>query len=375
MPAEPRLRITGRSSSHFTRVATLLACELGLDFELDVVHEPLSLDAETFGGHPALKIPVLQVGGERLFGTENICRKLVELAPGEPRVVFPEHVHADVARNAQELVWHAMSAQVQLRIGVTLARLDSENVFFARVRAGLSGALAWLETHLPEVLDALPAPRVVSLFEVTLFCLLEHLAFLPSIPDAPRPRLEGFVARFAERASARRTAFHFDARPTKGAPMKLELPALDPSTVTARTGSSYPEVFQSRVLPREKRALGDALGLTRFGVNLTTLFPGRESSLRHHHSQEDELVFVLTGEVVLVTDGGEQRLSAGMCAGFPAGSGISHHLVNRGDRPARYLEIGNRDPADTVEYLDVDLAVRKDPKGGWLFTRRDGSAY
>jgi glutathione S-transferase len=218
MPAEPLLRITGRSSSHFTRVVTLLAHELGLSFELDVVHEPLSLDAGVFGGNPAMKIPVLHAGGERLFGTENICRKLVELAPREPSVVLAEHVRADVVRNAQELVWTAMSAQVQLRIGVALARLDAENVFFAKARAGLSGALAWLEAHLPEVLAALPAPRTVSLFEVTLFCLLEHVAFLPSVPVEPRPRLAEFVARFGERESARRTRFHFDARPTKENP-------------------------------------------------------------------------------------------------------------------------------------------------------------
>jgi uncharacterized cupin superfamily protein len=157
--------------------------------------------------------------------------------------------------------------------------------------------------------------------------------------------------------------------------MKLSLPALDPSMVTPRTGSGYPEVFRSRVLPREKRALGDALGLTCFGVNLTTLFPGAESSLRHRHSHEDELVFVLEGEVVLCTESGEQRLTAGMCAGFAGGSGVFHHLVNRSDRPARYLEIGNRDAADTVEYADVDLACRKDSSGRWVFTHRDGSAY
>ena len=154
----------------------------------------------------------------------------------------------------------------------------------------------------------------------------------------------------------------------------LTLPALDPATVTPRTGSGYPEPFRSRVLPREKLALGDALGLTRFGVNLTTLAPGRESSIRHHHSHEDELVYVLEGELVLRTDAGEQRLTAGMCAGFPAGSGDAHQLVNRGDAPARYLEIGSRDPDDAVEYPDDDLAVHKDATGNYVFTRRDGAS-
>src|ERR671919_3100253 len=101
--------------------------------------------------------------------------------------------------------------------------------------------------------------------------------------------------------------------------MSSKPPALDPAGVSPRTSSGYPEPFRSRVLPREKRALGDALGLTKIGVNMTTLPPGKESSMRHYHTREDELVFVLEGEVVLRTDEGEQVLTAGMCAGFPAG--------------------------------------------------------
>ena len=151
-------------------------------------------------------------------------------------------------------------------------------------------------------------------------------------------------------------------------------PALDPADVAPVSKSGYPEPYRSRVLPREKRALGDALGLTRIGVNLTTLPPGKESSMRHHHSREDELVFIVEGEVVLRTDGGEQVLRAGMCAGFPAGSGDGHQLVNRSERPARYLEISNRDPEDTADYPDVDLAMRRGP-GGTVFTRKDGTPY
>jgi uncharacterized cupin superfamily protein len=148
------------------------------------------------------------------------------------------------------------------------------------------------------------------------------------------------------------------------------LPALDPATVTPRTGSGYPEPFRSRVLPREKRALGDATGLTKIGINLTTLLPGKESSVRHYHTLEDEFVFVLEGEVVLRTDEGEQTLVAGMCAGFPAGTTNGHHLVNRSNRPARYLEISNRDPADTAEYPDDDLRYSKAPDGSAVFSRK-----
>lgn len=155
--------------------------------------------------------------------------------------------------------------------------------------------------------------------------------------------------------------------------MALKVPALDPSTVQPRNSSGYPEPYRSRVLPREKRALGDALGLTKIGVNLTTLPPGKESSMRHWHTREDEMVFVVEGEVVLVTDEGEQTLGAGACAGFPAGAKNGHQLVNRSDRPARYLEISNRDPEDGAEYPDVDLLFRRGPDGKPMFTRKDGS--
>ncbi|MFO1406870.1 MAG: cupin domain-containing protein [Steroidobacteraceae bacterium] len=152
--------------------------------------------------------------------------------------------------------------------------------------------------------------------------------------------------------------------------MAIRSPALDPSTLAPRTGSGYPEPYRSRVVPREKRALGDALGLTKVGVNLATLMPGRESSMRHWHTHEDEFVFVLEGEVTLVTDAGEQRLGAGQCAGFPAGSRDGHQFLNRGDRPAVYLEISNRDADDQAHYPDVDLLY-----AGGRFTRRDGTPF
>src|SRR5438477_13150758 len=98
----------------------------------------------------------------------------------------------------------------------------------------------------------------------------------------------------------------------------LRKPALDPETVLPRNSSGYPEPYRSRCLPREKRALGDALGLTHIGVNLTTLPPGKESSMRHWHTHEDELIFIVEGEVVLVTDDGEQTPTAGTYAAFPA---------------------------------------------------------
>jgi uncharacterized cupin superfamily protein len=153
-------------------------------------------------------------------------------------------------------------------------------------------------------------------------------------------------------------------------------PFVDPESLPPRSSSGYPEPYRSRVMPREKRALGDAFGLTKIGVNLTTLPPGKESSMRHWHTHEDELIYVLEGEVVLRTDAGEHVLRAGMCAGFPAGVQDGHQLINRSDRPARYLEISIRDPADEASYSDpdVDMQYRITPDGG-RFTRRDGTPH
>jgi uncharacterized cupin superfamily protein len=157
--------------------------------------------------------------------------------------------------------------------------------------------------------------------------------------------------------------------------MTLRLPALDPAALTPRTDSGYPEPYRSRVLPRKKLQIGRALGLQQFGVNLTTLPPGRESSMRHWHTREEEFVYVVEGEVVLVTDAGEQLLQAGQCAGFPAGSGDGHQLVNRSGRPAVYLEVGTRDDdADEVFYSDVDMLYNPPGQRG-KFTRRDGTPY
>lgn len=156
--------------------------------------------------------------------------------------------------------------------------------------------------------------------------------------------------------------------------MATHRPALEAHTVAAVNASVYPEPFRSRVLPREKRRLGDVFGLTRVGINRTTLLPGKESSMRHWHTHEDEFVYVLEGEVVLRTSAGEQLLTAGMCAGFPAGLEDGHQLINRGDRPAIYLEVSNRDPEDSAYYTDpgVDM-VWNAPHARGRISRRDGT--
>ena len=153
----------------------------------------------------------------------------------------------------------------------------------------------------------------------------------------------------------------------------LKLPALDPDTAPERRGSGYPEPFKSRMGDRTKKRLGDACGLTKFGVNLVTLPPGGQSALRHWHTLEDEFVYVLEGEVVLATNEGEQTLTAGMCAGYPAGRQDGHHFINRSTRPAKYLEVGNRIEGDNAFYPDDDLMILERGKG--VYAHKDGRKY
>lgn len=139
--------------------------------------------------------------------------------------------------------------------------------------------------------------------------------------------------------------------------------------------SNYPEPFASRVAGRQKRALGDVFGLRNFGVNLTRLTPNAISALRHAHTVQDELIYVLEGYPTLITDAGETQLSPGMCAGFRAGTGDAHHLVNRTSSDVLYIEIGDRSAGDGASYPDDDIAASLDESGKWRFTRKDGSAY
>jgi uncharacterized cupin superfamily protein len=145
--------------------------------------------------------------------------------------------------------------------------------------------------------------------------------------------------------------------------------------VEARSGTSYPEPFRAPVDGRSRRALGDAFGLSKYGVNLVELRPGAWSAQRHWHSREDEFVYVVAGELTLVTDAGEQVMTPGMIAGFPAGRPDGHHLVNNADAVAVYLEIGDRDPEDEVFYPDIDLKYVRASGGDRLFTHRNGDPY
>ncbi len=155
---------------------------------------------------------------------------------------------------------------------------------------------------------------------------------------------------------------------------RLSAAAMDPASVVSRTGSSYPKQYREQVEGRNKRALGDALGLTHYGVNLVELEPGAWSSQRHWHSAEDEFVYVVSGEITLITDGGRQVLGAGMVAGFPAGKADGHHLVNATGETAVYLEVGDRSDDDEVRYPDIDMVLTSRGEGR-VFCHNDGRPY
>lgn len=150
------------------------------------------------------------------------------------------------------------------------------------------------------------------------------------------------------------------------------MPKIDLSKVPERQGSGYPAPFHENAKTRVKQALGDAAGLSDFGVNLTRLPPGEWSSQRHWHSHEDEFVYVLAGEVVLVADAGRTRLGPGDCAGFAKGVPDGHHLVNEGTETAIYLEIGARSRDDVCSYPDIDLVVSNADD---IYRHKDGRPY
>jgi uncharacterized cupin superfamily protein len=148
---------------------------------------------------------------------------------------------------------------------------------------------------------------------------------------------------------------------------------LDLASIPRESGSGYPAPFDAPVRGQVWQRLGNAGGLTQFGVNLTRLAPGVWSSQRHWHSHEDELVFVLEGEVTLVTDAGEELLRAGEAAAFKAGDPDGHHLINRSGRDAVVLEIGTRDPEhDRCVYPDIDMIA--EPRVS-AYLHRDGAPY
>ena len=203
------VQIVGRRSSLFTRVVLVFAEELAIEYEFVPIHDMLSLGPEAYADNPALKLPILRMDGSTLFGAQNICRALTERVSSNRLIVWPESLHDDLSRNAQELVWHCMAAQVQFVMGAVLGKLPPENAFFTKTVRGLEGSLHWLESNLCDTLTRLP-PHDISLLEVSALCLVDHLAFRPTITLEPYPRLRAFVAQFASDPAAINTAYRFD---------------------------------------------------------------------------------------------------------------------------------------------------------------------
>ena len=157
--------------------------------------------------------------------------------------------------------------------------------------------------------------------------------------------------------------------------MKPKAPAFDPRDVEESNATGYPEPYRADNQLRYNRRLGNHAGLTNYGVNLTRIVPGGQSSHRHAHTRQDEFVYVLEGEVVLETDSGAQVLKAGMCAGFPAGTGDAHRFLNRASADALLLVVGDRTGDDEISYPDIDMRAQLGVDGKYRFTRKDGSSF
>lgn len=203
----PEITLVGRSSSHFTRTARIFALELGVPHAFRVVPDLMSADAVAYAGNPALKVPVLVDGEGSLFGTENICRELARRSGLGPRVVLRGDCAVRVVANAEELTVHAMGSGVALIMAGAAGTGDAGP---PKVRRSLENALAFLEDNVDGALAALPAGRVISFCETTLYCLVRHLPFRKVMDVGGYPRLQAFADAFGVRPSARATEYRFD---------------------------------------------------------------------------------------------------------------------------------------------------------------------
>ena len=202
----PTLTITGRTSSHYTRVTRIFAEELGVEYELEPVLDLLSCDPGDYAGNPALRLPILDTPEGTWFGTSNICHELERRSVRKRSIVWPEQLARPVLANAQELTLQAMSTEVAL----IMASADGgteDGRQGTKLRTSLTGSMAWLDAHLSEVLGLLPAGRDLSYLEVTLFCLCAHLEFRELLSIAAYARLAEFRDRWAMRPSAASTPF------------------------------------------------------------------------------------------------------------------------------------------------------------------------
>lgn len=210
------IEIVGRQSSHYTRQVRLLAHEMGVDCTLQPIHDLLGEDPATFAGNPALKLPAVRQGDVVIWGSLNACRWIARQTPGgATRVAWPEDATTPLLMNAHEVVAHAMAAQVEVVFHDIVSKRPADATSRKR-RTSLTLCLAWLDAHLDAIHAELPAERI-ALFDLGLFCLLEHLPFRNPMDLSRMPRLTGFAGEFGQRASTRATPYRFDAPPPEAA--------------------------------------------------------------------------------------------------------------------------------------------------------------
>jgi len=200
----------GRSSSHFTRIARIVAWECGVEFEFRILRDLFSCDPADYGGNPALRVPALRTSRGLWFGAGNIARELVRLSAHAPRMVWSEEVADAVVADAQEFVTESMATSVTLVMG-GLAGAAPDSPLHAKRRQSLKNMLSWLERNLAQALEALPQQRDLSYLEVSLFCLLAHLEFRQVLAITPFEALNRFRLRFQQRPSAQATPYRMDS--------------------------------------------------------------------------------------------------------------------------------------------------------------------
>ncbi len=211
------VQIIGRQSSHYTRQLRLLAHELEVEYALQPIHDLMSEDPAVFAGNPALKLPALRQGDTVVWGSLNACRWLARQADdGVARVFWPEQAATALAMNAHEVLAHAMAAQVEVVFHEIVSERPPDAASRKR-RTSLVQCLAWLDRHWDDIRTELPPARI-AIFDLGLFCLLEHLPFRNPIDLSSMPRLTAFAAVFAERPSAQGTPYRFDAAPPEVQP-------------------------------------------------------------------------------------------------------------------------------------------------------------
>lgn len=211
-----RIEIIGRQASHYTRQLRLLAHELGVDYALLPIHDLMSEDPAVFAGNPALKLPALRQGDTVVWGSLNACRWLARQADdGVARVFWPEQAGSALAMNAHEVLAHAMAVQVEVVFHEIVSKRPPDAASRKR-RASLVQCLGWLDRHSQDIRVEQPQEKI-AIFDLGLFCLLEHLPFRNPIDLSSMPQLTAFVNVFGARPSAQATPYRFDAPPPEAA--------------------------------------------------------------------------------------------------------------------------------------------------------------